>query len=90
MGIPAEQLPHIFERFYQVENTGADIQPGSGIGLALTKELVELHGGQINVESKENEGTRFTVTFNFEKAVPVEVAAEIQIPIAIGTKSEIE
>ncbi|MBI5916371.1 MAG: response regulator [Bacteroidetes bacterium] len=89
MGIPAEQLPHIFERFYQVENTGADIQPGSGIGLALTKELVELHGGQINVESKENEGTRFTVTFNFEKAVPVEVAAEIQIPIAIGTKSEI-
>ncbi|MBI5917157.1 MAG: tetratricopeptide repeat protein [Bacteroidetes bacterium] len=60
MGIPAEQLPHLFERFSKT--TASEVQPGSGIGLALTKELVELHGGKIEVESREGEGTTFTVT----------------------------
>jgi signal transduction histidine kinase/DNA-binding response OmpR family regulator len=61
IGIPANQLPHIFERFYRVENSEADHQTGSGIGLALTCELVLLHGGEISVESIENKGTVFTV-----------------------------
>lgn len=86
IGIPPDQLPHIFERFYQVENTGADIQPGSGIGLALTKELVELHGGQISVESNISPlgtGTVFTVSFHFEEAEPpVTVPIETTAPIA--------
>lgn len=59
MGIPADQLPHIFERF--AKTVTSELQPGSGIGLALTKELVELHKGKIEVESREGEGTIFKV-----------------------------
>ncbi len=66
MGIPADQLPSIFERFSKTVTS--ELQPGSGIGLALTKELVELHRGKIEVESKEGEGTTFTVTLPVDKA----------------------
>ncbi|MCC6725061.1 MAG: response regulator [Saprospiraceae bacterium] len=59
MGITADQMPHIFERF--AKTVTSELQPGSGIGLALTKELVELHKGKIEVESREGEGTIFRV-----------------------------
>lgn len=65
MGIPADQLLHIFERF--AKTVTSELQPGSGIGLALTKELVELQKGEIKVESKEGEGTIFTVTLPVDK-----------------------
>jgi len=63
IGIPAESLPHIFNRFYQVDGSSTREQEGTGIGLALTKELVELHKGQIAVSSKVEEGTEFTIQF---------------------------
>lgn len=66
MGIPADQLPHIFERF--AKTVTSELQPGSGIGLALTKELVERHKGKMEVESLEGEGTTFTVSFPIVKS----------------------
>jgi signal transduction histidine kinase/ligand-binding sensor domain-containing protein/DNA-binding response OmpR family regulator len=62
IGIAAEHLPRLFDRFYQVDSSLARGQEGSGIGLSLVKELVELHGGRIRVNSVPGEGTEFTVT----------------------------
>ena len=59
-GIPPEHLPHLFERFYRVNPGGAE--GGHGLGLAICQRIVELHHGQIKVESKLGEGSRFTVT----------------------------
>ena len=60
-GIAPQQLPHIFDRFYQVDGSHTREKEGSGIGLALVKELVEMHGGRINVTSEKSKGTAFTV-----------------------------
>ena len=58
-GIPAEHLPNIFERFYRADRARARSAGGSGIGLALVKQLVEAHGGEVWVESPAGEGARF-------------------------------
>jgi signal transduction histidine kinase/DNA-binding response OmpR family regulator len=61
-GIPANELPRLFERFYQVRGTLARTHEGTGIGLALTRELARLHGGTIGVASTPGAGSTFTVT----------------------------
>jgi len=60
-GIPEEHLPHIFERFYRIEEDSAQYENGTGLGLALTKELVKLMNGNIIAESPPGEGSDFTV-----------------------------
>jgi two-component system phosphate regulon sensor histidine kinase PhoR len=60
-GIPPEDLPHIFDKMYRVEKEGTRAVKGSGLGLSIVKRIVELHGGQIAVESVEGEGTTFRV-----------------------------
>ncbi|BAY75476.1 two-component hybrid sensor and regulator [Nostoc linckia NIES-25] len=61
-GIEPEELPHLFKRFYQVKKTTARTHEGSGIGLALVHELIEMHGGTIEVNSTPRVGSCFTVT----------------------------
>lgn len=61
-GISSEQLPRIFEKFYQADNQSEATSGGSGLGLAITKEIVETHGGSIAVESTPGVGTTFVVT----------------------------
>ena len=61
IGIPAEALPHLFERFYRVQGVHGRTQEGSGIGLALVHELVKLHTGRVDVHSIPGEGSTFTV-----------------------------
>ena len=60
-GIPADALPKVFERFYQVQGSQRRKHGGAGIGLALAKELSELHGGDLSVESTLGQGTKFTL-----------------------------
>ncbi len=60
-GIPPEQLPHIFDRFFQADSSFTRHQEGTGIGLALAKELVELHYGTIKAFSKKGEGSIFAI-----------------------------
>jgi signal transduction histidine kinase len=61
-GIPAGDVPHIFERFYRVDKSRARATGGSGLGLTITKRLVEAHGGRITVQSKPGKGSRFSFT----------------------------
>ena len=67
-GIPDDQIPHLFERFHRVEGSRGRTQEGSGIGLALVRELVRLHGGEVRVESTVGQGSTFTVTVPFGTA----------------------
>ncbi|MBA3439730.1 MAG: heavy metal sensor histidine kinase [Pyrinomonadaceae bacterium] len=60
-GIPAEALPHIFERFYRVDKARSRAVGGTGLGLAIVKSICAAHGGQVKVESTENKGSRFVV-----------------------------
>ncbi|HNK63025.1 MAG TPA: HAMP domain-containing sensor histidine kinase [Anaerolineales bacterium] len=67
-GIPSEDLPHIFERFYRAEKSRTRQKAGGfGLGLSITKWIVEHHGGNIKVESKEGNGTTFVIWLNLLK-----------------------
>ncbi|AOF84019.1 sensory box protein [Hydrogenophaga sp. RAC07] len=61
-GVPAEEIPRLFERFHRVENARGRTHEGSGIGLALVQELVNLHGGSISADSEVGRGTTFTIS----------------------------
>jgi len=62
IGIAPESLPHIFERFYQARDPARRGAGGVGIGLAIVRRIVEAHGGQVRVESRKGQGSRFTLT----------------------------
>ncbi|MCT4647436.1 MAG: ATP-binding protein, partial [Carboxylicivirga sp.] len=75
-GISEEDQKQVFERFYQVDNQQDD-HTGSGIGLSLTKSLAELHGGQINLESKLGKGSVFKVVLDVSET-PYTIAEDVQ------------
>jgi signal transduction histidine kinase len=60
--IPSDALPHVFERFFQADPAGARADANTGLGLAITKEIVEAHGGSVEAKSSESEGTEFEIT----------------------------
>ena len=70
-GIAAEHLPQIFDRFYRIENPLLQSQSGSGLGLALTRELITLMNGTVSVESEPGAGTQFTITLPVTNEAPL-------------------
>ncbi|RMF70527.1 MAG: response regulator, partial [Cyanobacteria bacterium J069] len=83
IGIRADQIPHLFERFRQADGSASRSYEGSGLGLALVKELVEMHGGQVTVESVYGEGTTFIVwlqtgTTHLPSDQVLEIPAELE------------
>jgi signal transduction histidine kinase len=69
VGIAAEQLPHIFEKFFQASNQAFAAAKGTGLGLAIAREIVEAHGGNIKVESTLGMGTTFSITLPVRAAI---------------------
>ena len=82
-GIPTSELPHIFDRFYQVDDTLTRKGEGTGIGLALTKELVQFLKGEIKVSSGVGKGTTFTVN------IPITRNAQIEVGENLNTNSTV-
>ncbi|MFN7716768.1 MAG: response regulator [Pseudanabaenaceae cyanobacterium] len=80
IGIRDDQLEHLFERFRQAEGSVNRSYEGSGLGLALVKELVELHGGTISVKSVYGQGTTFTVMLRLgHEHLPIEQVSHIPL-----------
>ncbi|HIK54478.1 MAG TPA: response regulator [Synechococcales cyanobacterium M55_K2018_004] len=105
IGIRNDQIPHLFERFRQADGSTNRSYEGSGLGLALVKELVELHGGKITVESVYGSGTTFTIWVQTGMAhLPaeqlIEIPAEVEhsraaveladVEMAIAADSELD
>ncbi|GAA4941590.1 anti-anti-sigma factor [Actinomycetospora succinea] len=83
VGVPAAELPRLFERFHRVEGEGARSGEGSGIGLALVRELVGLHGGEVSAASEFGVGTTMTVTLPFGRApIPADEVVDEPAPAA--------
>ncbi|MER7589265.1 SpoIIE family protein phosphatase [Micromonospora sp. NPDC127501] len=84
IGIVPDELPHVFERFHRVPGVRARTHEGTGIGLALVRELVEMHGGEVGLTSKVDEGSTFTVTVPFGSAhLPADRVASFD-PLPVG------
>ena len=62
IGIPPDDLPHIFERFYRVDKARSRAEGGSGLGLAICQYIADVHGGKIEVESQLGAGSTFAVS----------------------------
>ena len=78
MGIPEDDLPRLFERFYRVEKARTSNAGGSGLGLAIAKEIIDAHGGSIRVESEVGVGTKMFVSVPFITKVATVNIAETQ------------
>ncbi|MFF0579832.1 SpoIIE family protein phosphatase [Streptosporangium saharense] len=88
IGVPAGELPRLFERFHRIENARSRSNEGSGIGLALVRELVGLHGGTITADSVEGEGTTFTIRLPFGHThLPAEALAPPTGPAVLSSDS---
>lgn len=85
VGIPDHELPNLFERFHRVSGSPSRSLEGTGIGLALARELIALHGGRIEADSRLGEGTTFTIALPYGSAhLPQDQLADAATPYGTG------
>ena len=77
IGIPAEHLPKVFDRFYRVDPARSRHPEGTGLGLAIVKSIMELHGGSVTVDSEVGTGTTFTLRFPTQTPADVSELAAV-------------
>lgn len=85
MGIAPADLPNVFSRFWQADTSSQRKYQGAGIGLALVKELVEVQGGRVSVESEVGKGTTMTVRLPYEEPTAADMAVETTAPAPMET-----
>lgn len=89
IGIDAEQIPKVFDRFYQPQNSRVGNSVGTGIGLALVKDLVELHEGEIDLQSTVGLGTKLTILLPLQHSEASKLV-EIEAPFTTQNTAEVE
>ena len=90
IGMSPDFLPHVFERFRQVDGSPTRPYPGMGIGLSLARSLVELHGGTIWAESVVGQGSRFSFTLPIRLASRIPEKEDPAAILMIGDEEEEE
>jgi PAS domain S-box-containing protein len=89
VGVGAAEMPRLFERFHRIPNARSRSNEGSGIGLALVRELVDLHGGTISAESTEGSGTEFTIRLPFGRDhLPAAHVADAAAPRVVSAVAD--
>ncbi len=83
IGIPNASIPKLFDRFFQVDTAASRVGAGTGIGLSLVKEWVELHGGRVWVESEEGQGSTFFFT------IPIRLGEVVGVPVGVERRMEV-
>ncbi|HEC04370.1 MAG TPA: HAMP domain-containing histidine kinase, partial [Phycisphaerales bacterium] len=71
IGIPEDELPNVFDEFFRASNTRKSERDGTGLGLSIVKQIVDRHAGNISVESRQGQGTKFTVTIPRDSSTPI-------------------
>jgi signal transduction histidine kinase len=71
IGIPADEIDHVFDEFFRATNAQKTEKDGTGLGLSIVKQIVQQHGGTISVKSREGQGTTFTVILPLDNSMPV-------------------
>jgi signal transduction histidine kinase len=78
IGIPPDEVPHLFTRFFRASTARANSISGNGLGLAIVKSIVERHGGEVSVESELEAGSRFAITLPLVSRVEAPVPNETE------------
>jgi heavy metal sensor kinase len=87
IGIPADALPHIFERFYRVDKVRSRQMGGAGLGLSIIKSICTAHGGQVEVKSIEGEGSRFRIELRLARETALDQQSKINSPYTSSMRS---